>query len=166
MQIRVAKNHEDSVAASRIFALSWKTTYRGMFPDDVLNAIPLDRWVVFFDENYGDHARPDVAILSENGVDIAAGAYGASRSEEGIGEIVAIYSLPESWGSGAGKALLDFMLEKLREQGFSAAHLWVLDKNMRAQRFYEKCGFSASGKELQQDVFGQAVRELGYHLSL
>lgn len=61
---------------------------------------------------------------------------------------------------------MDFLLKKLREQGFSAAHLFVLDKNLRARRFYEKHGFFSSGKELQQEVFGQAVRELEYRVIL
>lgn len=83
MQIRIAKSHEDSVSASRIFALSWKTAYRGMLPDDVLDAIPFDRWVVFFDENYVDDTRPDIAILSDkDGIDIAAGAFAPSRFEQ------------------------------------------------------------------------------------
>lgn len=55
-------------------------------------------------------------------------------------EIEAIHSLPESWGTGLGAAMLEFAL-----RGRSAG-LWAFEENRRARRFYEKHGFAFTGE--------------------
>ena len=59
-------------------------------------------------------------------------------------EIVAIHSLPESWGTGLGRAM---MTEALKQIGDRPVHLWTFKKNTRARRFYEKHGFHWDGTE-------------------
>lgn len=59
-------------------------------------------------------------------------------------EIVAIHSLPESWGTGLGKAMLDAALEQIGEK---PVYLWAFAQNTRARRFYEKNGFCWDGTE-------------------
>lgn len=56
-------------------------------------------------------------------------------------ELEAIHSLPESWGTGLGAAMLEFALA-----GSSGAGLWAFEKNARARRFYEKHGFRFTGE--------------------
>ena len=65
-----------------------------------------------------------------------------SRHPEGRREIEAIHSLPESWGTGLGEAMLAFALD-----GANAACLWAFAENKRARRFYEKHGFHWDGTE-------------------
>ena len=59
-------------------------------------------------------------------------------------EIVAIHSLPESWGTGLGHAMLT---EALRQIGEVPVFLWAFKENKRARRFYEKHGFRWDGTE-------------------
>ena len=59
-------------------------------------------------------------------------------------EIIAIHSLPESWGTGLGHAMLTYALQQIGDQ---PAFLWVFKKNIRARRFYEKHGFCRDGQE-------------------
>ena len=61
-------------------------------------------------------------------------------SEKAGVEIEAIHSLPESWGTGRGAAMLDFAL-----RGRSAG-LWAFEENRRARRFYEKQGCAFTGE--------------------
>ena len=63
-----------------------------------------------------------------------------SQHPEGRAEIEAIHSLPESWGTGLGAAMLEFALKG------RAAGLWAFEKNARARRFYEKHGFAFTGE--------------------
>ena len=65
------------------------------------------------------------------------------EAEEGA-EIVAIHSLPESWGTGLGHAMLT---EALRQIGERNVFLWAFKENARARRFYEKNGFRWDGAE-------------------
>ena len=64
-----------------------------------------------------------------------------SQHPEGRTEIEAIHSLPESWGTGLGAAMLEFALD-----GNDAAGLWAFAENKRARRFYEKHGFRFTGE--------------------
>ena len=64
-------------------------------------------------------------------------------TEDGA-EIVAIHSLPESWGTGLGHTMLT---EALRRIGDRPVHLWTFRENARARRFYEKHGFRWDGTE-------------------
>ena len=68
-------------------------------------------------------------------------------------EIVAIHSLPESWGTGLGHAMLE---EALNQIGDQSAFLWAFKENKRARRFYEKHGFRRDGSERVSE-FGGAL---------
>ena len=59
-------------------------------------------------------------------------------------EIVAIHSLPESWGTGLGHAMLT---EVLKQIGDRPVYLWAFKENTRARRFYEKYDFRWDGTE-------------------
>ena len=59
-------------------------------------------------------------------------------------EVVAIHSLPDSWGTGLGHTMLT---EALKQIGDRPVHLWAFKKNTRARRFYEKHGFRWDGTE-------------------
>ena len=74
-----------------------------------------------------------------------------SRHPEGRTEIEAIHSLPESWGTGLGEAMLEFALD-----GAYAAGLWAFEENKRARRFYEKHGFRFTG-ETRVSEFDEAM---------
>ena len=65
------------------------------------------------------------------------------ETEAGV-EIVAIHSLPESWGTGLGHAML---MEALRQIGERPTFLWAFKENVRARRFYEKHGLCWDGSE-------------------
>ncbi len=149
IHIRIAKNEADSVSASRIFALSWKTAYRGIFSDALLSEIELTDWVETFNSNYAA-GRFQVAILTINGEDVAACGFGPSRNYDDTawGEVTSFYALPETWGTGYNSYLMQFALNKLAKAGHTYAHVWVLKNNPRAKHFYEKCGFKPNGKEL------------------
>ena len=67
-----------------------------------------------------------------------------SQHPEGRAEIEAIHSLPESWGTGLGAAMLEFALEETNAE--KVAGLWAFEKNARARRFYEKHGFAFTGE--------------------
>jgi GNAT superfamily N-acetyltransferase len=61
-------------------------------------------------------------------------------------ELMALYVRASSYGIGLGHALLDAALRS------SPAYLWVLDRNHRAIRFYERHGFVFDGATKPEDV--------------
>jgi ribosomal protein S18 acetylase RimI-like enzyme len=60
-------------------------------------------------------------------------------------ELSKMYVLPDQHGSGIATALMSAALDQAAECGASCVWLGVNQKNQRAQRFYEKCGFSVNG---------------------
>ena len=66
-------------------------------------------------------------------------------------EIIAIHTLPESWGTGLGHALLT---EAMNQIGQKPVFLWAFKENMRARRFYEKHGLYWDGTERVSEFDG------------
>ena len=135
MKIRTA-GVQDLETVSRIHALSWKTAYRGILPDDFLDQLSYRRWV---------------APLKD-------------MMEQGL-EIVSFHLLLEARGKGYGRLLIQDAVRQLKEKGYSKIYLWVLEKNERARRFYEKNGFTWNGDRLEGEEGGRKVTDLRYVLS-
>jgi GNAT superfamily N-acetyltransferase len=57
-----------------------------------------------------------------------------------------LYVAPERWGTGLAAELHDRALEVVRELGSERCHLWVLEANARARRFYERRGWQENGE--------------------
>lgn len=75
--------------------------------------------------------------------------------EEGITaatpiELSRLYSAQEHIGKGVGQALMDASFELARRHDCDVMWLGVWEYNPRAQRFYEKNGFSVVGKHIFQ----------------
>ena len=75
----------------------------------------------------------------------------AWQNGENGAEIIAIHSLPESWGSGLGQAMLTGAMEQIGDQ---PVFLWAFKENKRARRFYEKNGFRWDGSERVSEFDG------------
>ena len=66
-------------------------------------------------------------------------------------EIIAIHTLPGSWGTGLGTAMLT---EALNQIGNQPVFLWAFEENVRARRFYEKHGFRWDGTQRLSEFDG------------
>jgi len=74
---------------------------------------------------------------------------------------------PTAWRRGVGTELLQAVLERLRLLRFTAATLWVLEKNSRARAFYEAAGFTKEGAErTETDLIGSPLHEIRYRTTL
>ena len=98
MKIRTA-GVQDLETVSRIHALSWKTTYRGILPDDFLDQLSYRRWVA------------PLKDMMEQGLEIKTFGcitFSAARDQAfaGWGEIVSFHLLLEARGKGYGRLLI------------------------------------------------------------
>jgi GNAT superfamily N-acetyltransferase len=64
----------------------------------------------------------------------------------GHGVLQTLYVLPELWSRGVGSTLHDLALDRLRQTNVHEARLWTLTENHRARAFYEKRGWSLTGR--------------------
>jgi GNAT superfamily N-acetyltransferase len=85
--------------------------------------------------------------------DPAASIVVSERAEEPVGVAAVraewldgLYVAPEWWGKGVAAELHDAGLEIVRDLGSEQIHLWVLEENARARRFYERRGWRENGQ--------------------
>lgn len=159
MEIRHMKQTDDRLAISHIYEESWKSAYKGIIPQSYLESIPAGQWASRLDTK-----ERNTLVMIENGMFIGTSSYGKSRCAEldSFGEIISIYLLPEYIGKGYGKQLLEAVTEELVRLGYCDIFLWVLEENCRARTFYEKAGFTYSGRYSDADIGGKELREVQY----
>ncbi len=154
--MRIAKTPEDFLSASTIHAYSWKATYPAFFSKQMLDAIAEDDWVDLFTKQTQNGNR-GVAIFSLNGEDVGAASFGASYDypDPTWAKILSFYFLPHVWGQGHTQVFMAQLLAHMQQTGVQHVHLYMVQGNTRAQRFYEKCGFALTGKEVHTKVKGE-----------
>ena len=108
------------------------------------------------------HRRNPPLVAEVEGKVVGFVAVGRTHDLEGDGELYAIYVHPDHWDKGLGAALIEAGEQRLRELGHVGAHLWVLDDNPRARRFYELAGWVNDGATRTVTVFGFDVPEVRY----
>ncbi len=157
----------DSHEISKIYALSWKTGYRGMIPQDYLDALSEDYWTPKF-QKWLSEGTLRALILSEDGVPSGAIAFGKSREKElaSWGEVVSLYLRPEVFRRGFGTLLMEEALRFFRENGYQDCYLWVLRENERAQAFYRSLGFRMTPDTVSYEIAGKQIVDCRYILHL
>jgi GNAT superfamily N-acetyltransferase len=152
---------DDAEAIARIHVETWRTTYAGMLPDDLLVAMSLDRQTNMWQRML--HAGETVMVVEDPryGV-IGFGSYGPSRSarSEFTGEVYTLYLLPDFQGLGLGQGLLRGLFGALAREGHKSALIWVLASNP-ARFFYEAMGGKPAAAR-DTKMGGKTVRELAY----
>jgi GNAT superfamily N-acetyltransferase len=99
-----------------------------------------------------------------------AGLWVAERGGEIVGlavrigsELRDLYVVPEAWGTGVARSLVDAVFNAMRAEGEGEATLWVGEENARARRFYEREGWEPTG-ETRESPLGPS--EARYRIQL
>ncbi len=157
-QIRRARR-DDAQAIESVRIATWKTSFRGVVPDEHLDELVVtdelvERW-------RGTIADPPSArsnrVVAESG-DHVVGFVMSGPTDDGtldsarIGEVHGIYVFPDLQGHGIGRALMAQAVEALRADRFESAVLWTLRDNVRSRRFYERNGWSFDCAEHMWDL--------------
>lgn len=149
----------DRAALGQIFYQSWQSAYREILPPEVLdNLTPASA------EPKGRIDPKTTLVLADGEKVIGLTVVGASRTPEKSdwGEIYSLYLLPDYFGQGWGKALLELALERLTDLGYSHIHLWVIAQNERAQRLYQRNHFRQSDQVKTREFLGTMIQEVEY----
>jgi GNAT superfamily N-acetyltransferase len=159
---------DDAAAIAETHVRTWQAAYEHVFGAERLAALDLEARTANWQRWLRDpEPRWHVFVAEEeNGRVVAFATLGEGRERGDEAELYAIYALPEAWGSGAGPALMAAALEALREDGFRAAILWVLEDNPRARRFYEREGWAPDGARREGEHLGIEVAEVRYRIDL
>lgn len=169
LRIREA-DPKDAEAIAGIHVRAWQAAYRGQLADDYLDGLSIeDRLEMHRAALEAPPADHRTWIAEEEGR--AVGFAVTAKSEdadatERTAELYAIYLEPERVGTGVGRALLVHSVDDLRERGFHAATLWVLETNERARRFYEIAGWKHDGTVTSERVDCEMRPTVRYRVEL
>lgn len=160
----------DAEGIAEVQVAAWRSAYRALLPDDVLDRLSLEETEERWRERI---ARPwgHTFVAEQASCIVGFAACGRTEDEdvdrEKAGEIYVIYVHPEEWRKGHGAALMREAVKHLREDGYEEVILWVLKGNEKAIRFYEAAGFEADGAgRVKQRRDGSEMPIVRYRLSI
>ena len=162
--IRPAAIH-DARAIAEVHVESYKTAYRGIFPDALLDALSVEKREVAWRDLLSAHAPPSsITIVGcEPGGGVVGFASGGQERTGRLGcdgELYTIYLRPSAQRKGLGALLVRQFGHELLTRGFGSVAVWVLELNP-AKTFYECLG----GKVIAQQPIeraGQTFIEVAY----
>jgi GNAT superfamily N-acetyltransferase len=155
-------NMGDVDAIAKVHVNTWRTTYRGIIPEDYLANLSYERreqgWVEILKNG-------DVFVyvaVDESGEIIGFACGGKERTGNSIyrGEVQAIYILEADQGQGIGRRLTLAIVERLAMLEIHSMLIWVLTENP-ACKFYEAMG-GEKVYEQQIQIGGVQLDELAY----
>jgi len=163
---RAEPNDNDEVAT--VHVRSWQAAYRGLLPDDYLDALKVSDRAGRY--TFGDVSSvAPVTTVAVDGQGICGFATtGPCRDVDAsdAGEVLAIHVDPDWWDHGVGRMLIRDARDRMAAQRFPDAVLWVLAGNERAKRFYRLDGWIPDGQRRHEAVHGVSVDELRYRRPL
>jgi GNAT superfamily N-acetyltransferase len=137
--IRPAQS-EDAAGIAAVQVASWRTTYRGIVPDDYLAGMSLEagtkRWIAILaaSEGFNYVAEDDSGIF---------GFVSGGKLREPVGEydaeLWAVYLIEEKQGRGVGRRLVQLLAGELLAAGYRSMLVWGLQENP-AVSFYKRIG--------------------------
>ncbi len=131
----------DAPAIARVHVASWRTTYRGLIPDAVLDNLSEAGREAMWSRAL-TMPRPDAAcFVAETAPGEIVGFADGGPEREGDpvfrGELYAIYLVAAAQGHGIGRALAGAVARHLSLAGYMGLLVWVLEGN-------PACGFYAA----------------------
>lgn len=167
LSVRVARR-QDALAVAGVHVRSWQGAYRGLLPDEYLDALRPEDRAAHYTFGSADASLPTTIVAVEHGAICGFATTGPSRDTDadGMGEVLALYVDPEAWGKGVGARLVAEGRARLAHLGFSEAVLWVLVGNDRAQRFYRTDGWQPDDGRRSEELWGVVVDEVRFRRHL
>jgi ribosomal protein S18 acetylase RimI-like enzyme len=152
---------EDAEAVTDVLIDTWKTAYRGIVSDDVLDHQDREMLIERRKKQYKDYI---VAEINGHVVGYCWYVNDNSFSKELSDidcEIVAIYVLPGMARKGVGRKMFSYAVEDLRKQNREKMVIWCLKDNCSGRAFYEKMGGKIIG-EHKTHIGNEDYDEVGF----
>lgn len=145
-----------------VHSRSRQAAYAGLVAGDALAQVTPEAQVEVWRERMS-LAATRVFVAELDGV--VVGFVSLQENYEGT-ELNAIHLLPEVVGTGVGSALMEAAVKQARVEGRDSLHLFVIEENERARRFYDRTGWRLVGPAGTHDVGGAQVGIVRYQLDL
>lgn len=146
---------QDNLDIAKISVESWKFAYQGIMPSSTLDALDY-KTRANYRSRFLERTSLSTYLCIEDGRPVGFVDFELCRDDDcndQVGEIRAIYVLPEFIGTFIGKELFRLAADTLAKKGCIEITVWVLSENKLARAFYERQGFLVDG--VQKEYQGQ-----------
>jgi ribosomal protein S18 acetylase RimI-like enzyme len=159
----------DATAIGMAHVRAWQAAYRGVMPDEYLDALNTEDRAAMWRDRIARVDLPPLLVAEVEGAVVGFAVSGRERPSpdaRDAGELYAMNLDPEHWGKGIGRSLLRHAMEAMRSAGHTQAILWVAPQNVRARSLYESGGWRADGAVAEEELLGVTVTEMRYRTEL
>jgi L-amino acid N-acyltransferase YncA len=144
----------DAPAIGRIHVESWRETYGGLLPSDLLDSVSAVVRAAMWRGGL-ERERPILLFVAQRAggdlVGFAAGGATRATSLSHDAEVYAIYVVRAAQERGCGRRLIAALADALLARGYKSLCLWVLEENAGARRFYQRLGGAVVGEKTEVD---------------
>ena len=155
----------DARAIAEVRVDAWRRTYRGIIPDDYLDAMSVESSMNLWDRVLTAAPNTTNTFVAESEgrvVGFASGMMLAERKHGFDAELTGLYLEPEAQRQGLGTRLVATVAAAQRSHGATGLIVWVIAGNKPARAFYERLGatlvveqpFSWDGMDLVEAGYG------------
>ena len=166
--IRVARAGSADVSRVRALVEAGLRSYREWAPDFVLTHAPPGRVAQLRALYEGDEAWVLMALEGDEVVGVVSlSPRTAADPEPAPRGTIYLWQMfvASAWqGRGLAQALLDLLLDEARRRGYERMTLWAAAGAKQARRFYEKEGFTPTGRTQHDDALGMDLVQYGIEL--
>ncbi len=153
MEIRKAEIGDEKILAY-IQTESWKQAFNAILTKEQMERYAdIARCEAMY-KNIIEKSEYNIYIQLVSGVPHCICVWGKNRKEpdNGNAELICIHSLPDKRRHGYGTKMMRYILNEIKNAGYSDVVLWCFEENAVARKFYEKLGFVCTGRT--KDSFG------------
>ncbi len=135
----------DAEALAEVFVTTWRRNYRGVVPDDVIDALDLDEIAGWLGGLVSTTDQSTSLLEAPDGTVLGFVRYGSDPGDARNGHIYALYVHADHGRHGYGRLLLRSALTELERREYEAITLWVFKANPPARGLYASEGFEPDG---------------------
>lgn len=158
---------DDAGQLARVFVAAWRSGYRGVVADAIIDGLDIDEWT------HGFANRLEVGDLTSIVWDEGLGGilgfarFGADPDDRSPtrGYLASLYVDPEASGHGIGTALLTQVIASLAAAGRTEVGLWVFTANEPARTLRAR-GFHPHRRDHDRSAVGRRAAPLPAHRQL
>ncbi|MCK6479622.1 MAG: GNAT family N-acetyltransferase, partial [Planctomycetes bacterium] len=153
----------DAEGIARVQGDGWRAAYRGLLPDEILEAKGREPDAVERRRRWLSEERT-FAFVAEKEGEVLGFVLGGRDRDGGSpfeAEVTALYVRPDLLRRRIGWRLMVHAAEAIRAAGWSSMRIWVLEGNSSGRAFYERLGGRLVG-EKTGEIGGHRVAEVAY----
>lgn len=151
----------DADAVAHLHATSWRSAYRGIFSDRFLDHEAAEERRQSWRERLQlNPSATDWGVVAEDAHGRMVGfAYVMPHHDPDWGHYIDnLHVAPDCKGGGVGRCLMQAVASQLPTTPPRPLHLWVLDANDAAKRFYAKLGAEFADQRIDDSLAGEQHR--------